>query len=225
MTELSRNQTKNLKKKEMTTKRALAARRAKRTRLTLLVLAILAVIGLSVFLICRALAPYKPTESGTYAAIAIRNYGTITVKLDPEAAPITTENFVKLAESGFYEGTTFHRIKEGFMMQGGAPKDGTSAATIKGEFSDNGVDNPLKHTRGTISMARANAYDSASSQFFIMQQDTASLDGKYAAFGHVVDGIEVVDKVCTKSSPTDNNGTIPAAQQPIIQSVTIIRVE
>lgn len=164
---------------------------------------------------------YKVTH---YADIAIKDYGTITLELYGKVAPITVENFVNLAESGFYDGLTFHRIMYGFMMQGGDPAHngtGGSDKDIKGEFAANGVDNPIKHTRGTISMARAKDPNSASSQFFIMHQDSASLDGSYAAFGRVTSGIEVVDAVCTEAQPVDNNGTIPLEAQPIIESITI----
>lgn len=165
----------------------------------------------------------KDTDSSLHhAQIEIADYGTITVELDASAAPITVENFISLAKSGFYDGLTFHRIIEGFMMQGGAPADGQSAATIKGEFSANGVDNPISHTRGVISMARADDFDSASSQFFIVHQDYTFLDGKYAAFGRVTDGMDVVDKICAEASPTDNNGTIPADEQPVITRITIL---
>ncbi len=160
-----------------------------------------------------------------YADIMIEDYGTITVKLDQKAAPITVANFMELAESGFYDGLTFHRIMEGFMMQGGDPEGngtGGSDETIVGEFSANGYDNTLSHTRGAISMARANDYNSASSQFFIVHEDaTYSLDGLYAAFGYVTEGMDVVDAVCEAAEPTDNNGTISAEDQPVITSVTI----
>ncbi|MBQ8639028.1 MAG: peptidylprolyl isomerase [Lachnospiraceae bacterium] len=159
-----------------------------------------------------------------YADIEIKDYGTITVKLDQESAPISTANFVKLAESGFYDGLTFHRIIENFMMQGGAPKsDGSSGtpAKIVGEFPNNGYDNQLSHTRGAISMARAKDYNSGSSQFFIVHEDSTYLDGDYAVFGYVTEGIEVVDQVCESAQPTDGNGTIAADQQPIMTSVKI----
>lgn len=159
-----------------------------------------------------------------YADIEIQDYGTITVQLDQESAPITTENFINLVESGFYNGLTFHRIMEGFMMQGGDPEGtgmGGSDQTIVGEFSANGYDNNLSHTRGAISMARSNEFDSASSQFFIVHQDSTFLDGQYAAFGYVTEGIEIVDQVCESAEPIDNNGTIPADQQPVITKITI----
>ena len=161
-----------------------------------------------------------------YADIAIEGHGTITVELDQKAAPVTAANFVKLAKSGFYDGLTFHRIIEGFMMQGGCPKGngfGGSDETIVGEFAENGYNNPLSHTRGAISMARSNAYNSASSQFFIVHTDNFvnSLDGRYAAFGYVIEGIEIVDAICEAAEPIDNNGFIDPAEQPVITAITI----
>ncbi len=165
--------------------------------------------------------------SGTiYADIVIQNYGTITVKLEPEMAPITVKNFVKLAESGFYDGLTFHRIIQGFMMQGGDPKadgSGGSGETIQGEFIVNGVENTLKHTAGAISMARSKGYNTASSQFFIVHQDSSYLDGNYAVFGYVVEGMEIVDAICKAAKPIDDNGSIPKKDQPIIETITIRR--
>lgn len=161
-----------------------------------------------------------------YADIVIKDYGTITISLDAEAAPETVENFISLAESGFYDGLTFHRIIEGFMMQGGDPNgDGTggSGITITGEFSANGHDNNLSHTRGIVSMARAKAYNSASSQFFIVQEDSPHLDGEYAAFGQVVTGMEIVDQICADAKPIDGNGLIAADAQPVIESITIYK--
>ena len=134
------------------------------------------------------------------AIIEVKEFGVIEVELDPSVAPLTVENFVKLAKKGFYNGLTFHRIIKGFMIQGGCPKgNGTGGPgySIKGEFTANGVNNPLKHTRGVISMARAMDPNSAGSQFFIMHQDAPHLDGQYAAFGKVVKGIEVVDAIAS----------------------------
>lgn len=167
-------------------------------------------------------------ENKTYTAeISVKDYGKITVELDQKNAPITVKNFVTLAQSGFYDGLTFHRIMEGFMIQGGDPKgDGTGGAehTIKGEFAQNGVNNPISHKRGVISMAR-NSYDmdSASSQFFIVQTDdhAASLDENYAAFGHVTSGMEVVDKIAADAEPVDDNGTIERDKQPVIEYIKI----
>ena len=173
-------------------------------------------------------APAANEESqgvGTHhAEIEIQDYGTITVELDGDAAPLTGQNFMDLANAGFYDGLTFHRIISGFMMQGGDPNGngtGGSENTIKGEFSANGVENPLSHTRGAISMARAQAPDSASSQFFICHADSTFLDGQYACFGYVTDGMDVVDAVCEAAQPTDDNGTIPADQQPVITAIRI----
>ena len=166
-------------------------------------------------------------ETDTYADIEIENYGTITVALDKTSAPVTVDNFINLAEIGFYDGLTFHRIMEGFMMQGGDPKgDGSGGADSKivGEFKQNGYENNISHTRGAISMARAMAYDSASSQFFIVHEDSTFLDGTYAGFGYVTEGMDIVDQICEEAVPTDNNGTIPKEAQPVIKTITI-RVE
>lgn len=161
--------------------------------------------------------------SGTHhATIEVEGYGAIKLELDADVAPVTVANFAKLAGEGFYDGLTFHRIIEGFMVQGGDPNGngtGGSDEKIVGEFSDNGHPNSISHVRGTISMARSQAYNSASSQFFIMQADTPSLDGQYAAFGHVTEGMDVVDAMCEAARPTDNNGTIAAADQPHLASV------
>ena len=159
-----------------------------------------------------------------YVDIEIADYGTVTLQLNQSAAPITAANFVALAESGFYDGLTFHRIISGFMVQGGDPKGngtGGSDMKIKGEFAANGWDNPIKHERGVISMARSKAYDSASSQFFIMHADAPHLDGGYAAFGRVTEGMDVVDAICAAAKPMDNNGSIAKENQPVITSVTV----
>ena len=159
-----------------------------------------------------------------HAEIEVKDYGTIDVELDADVAPITVTNFVKLAQEGFYDGLTFHRIMEGFMIQGGDPNGngtGGSDENIKGEFSSNGVENEISHTRGTISMARASDPDSGSSQFFIVQADSTFLDGDYAGFGQVTSGMDVVDQICEDSKPTDNNGTIPASEQPVIETIKI----
>ncbi len=164
------------------------------------------------------------TGGKCYADIDIKDYGKITVELDEKSAPITVKNFVSLAKDGFYNGLTFHRIIEGFMMQGGDPQGtglGGSGKTIIGEFANNGYDNKLSHTRGAISMARSNSNNSASSQFFIVHQDSLFLDGDYAVFGYVTEGIEVVDAVCQAAQPVDDNGTIPPEAQPVITSITI----
>ena len=159
-----------------------------------------------------------------YAKVNVKDYGTIEICLDQDAAPITVDNFVKLAKSGFYNGLTFHRIMDGFMIQGGDPNGngtGGSDHEIPGEFEANGVENNLPHVRGTVSMARSQQPDSASSQFFIVHQDSPFLNGQYAAFGTVTKGMEVVDQIVKDAHPTDDNGTIPSEEQPIIESIEI----
>ncbi len=160
-----------------------------------------------------------------HVEIVIRDYGTIAVELDADAAPITVANFLKLVESGFYDGLTFHRIINGFMMQGGDPEGtgmGGSSEKIKGEFSANGVKNDLSHTRGAISLARSQAMDSASSQFFIVHQDSTFLDGQYACFGYVTDGMDVVDAICETVPVVDNNGTVQDGHQPVMETIRVI---
>ena len=193
-------------------------------------LAILAMVG------CQkkediSTKPETQTESSKdllsgihHAEIQVKDYGTIVVELDADGAPITVTNFVNLAKNGFYDNLTFHRIISGFMIQGGDPKgNGTGGAdeTIKGEFSTNGVKNEISHTRGTISMARAQDPDSASSQFFIVHEDSTFLDGDYAAFGHVISGMEVVDQICEDVPAEDDNGTVKAENQPVIEKITV----
>lgn len=165
-----------------------------------------------------------PLAVTAYADIAIKDYGVVTVGLNGNAAPETVKNFESLANSGFYNGLTFHRIIDGFMMQGGDPKgDGTGGSdnTVSGEFSENGFENSLSHTRGAISMARSNDYNSASSQFFIVQSDSTFLDGQYAAFGYVTEGMDIVDAICKAADTEDSNGLQPSDKQPVISSVTI----
>lgn len=163
--------------------------------------------------------------------------GDITLNLFDDQTPNTVANFLGLAtgeqawrdpftgeekHDPFYDGLTFHRIISGFMIQGGDPKGngtGGSEQKIKGEFLANGVSNPISHTRGTISMARAQNPNSASSQFFIMHADGPFLDGQYAAFGHVLSGIEVVDAICEATPVTDNNGTVKKENQPVITAI------
>lgn len=167
------------------------------------------------------------TDSGYgthHAVITIKDYGDIKLVLDGDTAPITVKNFVELAKSGFYDGLTFHRIIKGFMIQGGDPKGngtGGSDKTIRGEFSKNGVENNISHKRGVISMARSQDNNSASSQFFIMHEDGDYLDGSYAAFGHVSEGMDVVDKIAENTPVTDSNGTVLKENQPIIEKIVI----
>ena len=173
----------------------------------------------------------KKEENSMYSTgkhhvkIEVKDYGTIELELDADVAPITVANFAKLVNEGFYNGLTFHRIIDGFMIQGGDPLGngtGGSNENIKGEFSANGVKNSISHKRGVISMARSNAFNSASSQFFIVHEDSTFLDGQYAAFGMVTSGIEVVDKICENVKVEDNNGTVLKDNQPIIEKVTML---
>jgi peptidyl-prolyl cis-trans isomerase B (cyclophilin B) len=160
-----------------------------------------------------------------HVTIDVKDYGTISVELDGANAPITVSNFISLVKDGFYDGLTFHRIISGFMIQGGDPEGtgtGGSDKTIKGEFSLNGVENPLSHTRGAISMARSDDYDSASSQFFIVHEDSTGLDGQYAVFGYVTEGMDIVDRICADTPVVDNNGTVEKENQPIITSIKVI---
>lgn len=160
-----------------------------------------------------------------HVEITVKDYGTIKVELDADNAPISVTNFVNLAKKGFYDNLTFHRIISGFMIQGGDPEGngmGGSDETIKGEFSNNGVENPLKHTRGAISMARSQDMDSASSQFFIVHEDSDFLDGDYAVFGYVTEGMEIVDKICEDTKVQDSNGTVSPEDQPTIESIKVV---
>ena len=152
--------------------------------------------------------------------IEMENGKKIKLELDPSAAPITVENFEKLVRDGFYDGLTFHRVISGFMIQGGCPQGtgtGGPGHTLKGEFKSNGVDNPIRHTRGVISMARSMMPNSAGSQFFIMHKDAPHLDGQYAAFGKVVEGIEVVDEIASVDTDYSDKPKTPV----VMKKVTI----
>ena len=161
-----------------------------------------------------------------HITIEVKDYGTISAELDADTAPITVANFIKLAKKGFYDGLTFHRVIDGFMIQGGDPEGtgtGGSDETIKGEFNENGVKNDISHVRGTLSMARtSNDNDSASSQFFIVQADSTYLDGQYAGFGTVTDGMDIVDQICKNTPVVDTNGTVEAENQPVITSIKVV---
>ena len=150
--------------------------------------------------------------------ITMENGGKIKIELDPSAAPITVENFEKLVRDGFYDGLTFHRIIPGFMIQGGDPEGtgmGGPGYGIKGEFARNGVNNPIRHTRGVISMARSMMPDSAGSQFFIMHEDAPHLDGNYAAFGHVVEGMGVVDEIAGVETDAGDRPLAPVVMKTV----------
>ena len=229
-------------KKQVAKAAAEAARKAEQAKIDkrnkiIGIIAVLLVVGVALFFVISAAnKPAEPpvTVSGPTAAseitekvthdvvIEVENYGTINAVLYGETAPITVANFAKLAGEGFYDGLTFHRIISGFMIQGGDPLGngtGGSDKKIKGEFAANGVDNPISHTRGVLSMARSQMPDSASSQFFIMHADANYLDGQYAAFGRVLTGMEVVDAICDATPVTDGNGSVAKENQPVITSI------
>lgn len=183
----------------------------------------------AVFIIGAFIAMLLPKNDNKkhHVEIEIESYGTICVELDAGEAPITVENFIKLAKDGFYDGLTIHRVVPGFVIQGGDPEGtgrGGSEETIKGEFAVNGIENNILHKRGVISMARSSlSYDSASSQFFIVQNDAANLDGSYAAFGHVTSGMEIVDAICEDTPVQDTlTGYVAPENQPVIKEVRVI---
>lgn len=164
-----------------------------------------------------------------YAEIVVKDYGNIELELDADIAPITVTNFINLVNDGFYDNLTFHRIMNNFMIQGGDPLGtgyGGSSKNIVGEFKSNNINNSISHVRGTISMARsANSYNSASSQFFIVQRDATGLDGDYAAFGKVITGMDVVDKIAISVKTEDDNGTVLKENQPVIEKIRMINKE
>ena len=171
-------------------------------------------------------APAATPVASHVVEIDVKDYGVITAELYENIAPITVQNFVKLANEGFYDGLTFHRIISGFMIQGGDPNgngSGGAESDIKGEFSLNGWNNPLKHERGVPSMARSYLPDSASSQFFIMHEDAPHLDGQYAAFGKVLTGLEIVDALCANTPVVDDNGTVAEGFKPVINSIRVLK--
>ena len=202
----------------------------KTTGILAAILIVLVVIVAAIIIVFSVRGKKSTTETIDAAGkhhveIQVKNYGTIKVELDGDTAPITVANFLKLAQNGFYDGLTFHRIIDGFMIQGGDPKGngtGGSDETIKGEFSGNGVENNISHVRGTISMARSQDMDSASSQFFIVQSDSTYLDGQYAGFGTVTEGMDIVDQICKDTPVQDSNGTVSASDQPVIESIKVI---
>ena len=190
-----------------------------------LLLALVLLVSLTALTGCKSNDSKTPTQNITaytlknekdpVATITMENGGVITVELYPDVAPNTVANFITLANQGFYDGLIFHRVIKGFMIQGGDPNGngtGGSGYSIKGEFSANGFDNNLSHTRGVISMARSSSFDSAGSQFFIMHEDGEFLDGQYAAFGKVLEGMDVVDKIAAVK--TDGNDR-PLTEQKI----------
>lgn len=184
---------------------------------------IVSVIALVAIIISTVVALNSCTRDYT-VEISVKNYGKITLELDGDAAPKTVKNFVSLVSDGFYDGLTFHRIMPNFMIQGGDPQAngfGGSSKKIYGEFASNGWDNPISHVRGVISMARGDDPDSASSQFFICNADSTFLDGKYAAFGRVVSGMEVVDAI-TEDYAIFNGVINDKSIQPVIEYIKVI---
>ena len=204
------------------------------------VVAIVSFVVLILFIIPKSTSTIKPTETTTtsmdkekeymngkhHVIIKVKDLGSIKLELDADTAPITVTNFLNLVDQKFYDGLTFHRIIDGFMIQGGDPTGtgmGGSDEKITGEFSSNGITNNISHVRGVISMARSTDRNSASSQFFIVQKDSTYLDGQYAGFGHVTKGMEVVDKVVkVVDGKVGKNGAVAAADQPVIESITRI---
>ncbi len=170
-------------------------------------------------------ATLETAKATHYVTIEIENYGTLKGELYGNTTPYAVEQFVSLAQSGFYEGLTFHRIIEGFMMQGGAPNsESADVEQIQGEFAENGIENNLLHEPGVLSMARTSDPNSATSQFFIMHEKYPSLDGKYAAFGRITEGLDIVDKICTEAVDIDGNGGVAKENQPVIKSVTVTEI-
>ena len=205
------------------------AEKKKRNRLILTILAVTVLVAVLVGVLIWAFTSDDDevdTSDAIKVAMEIKDYGKVTLELYPNEAPITVENFVNYVEDGFYTGLNFHRVIEGFMIQGGAPADNASLKTIKGEFSINGVDNDLKFERGVIGMARGDDPNSASSQFFIMHKANDYLDGKYAAFGKVIDGMDVVDAIatCEKTDTIDAQGNhyVPA-EKVVIEKAYIVK--
>lgn len=191
------------------------------------ILIIILAVSLLLFTGCGGSGRDSKTAGKHRIEIDVAGYGVICAELDGDSAPITVSNFLKLTKEGFYDGLTFHRVVPGFVVQGGDPEGtgmGGSDETIKGEFSENGVNNPLKHTRGALSMARSQDPNSASSQFFIVQEDAAGaqLDGKYAVFGYVTEGMEIVDKICSDVPVQDSFGSVLPDDQPVITSVKVV---
>ncbi len=198
----------------------------KRNRILLIVVAAVLLVAIVLTVIFSFVLKKDPIK----VVIDVEKYGKITLELYPDVAPISVENFVNYVEEGFYDGLTFHRVIEGFMIQGGDPSGtgfgDSSLKTIKGEFSENGVKNNLSFKRGVIGMARSNDYNSATSQFFICHEDSDHLDGYYAAFGRVIDGMEVVDSiaVCDKTTKVDSNGTqYEPAEKIVIKSAYVLK--
>ena len=167
----------------------------------------------------------KSWKGTHHAEIVVEEYGTITIEINADIAPITASNFLNLAKKGFYDGNSFYRVIDGFAIYGGDPNGngtGTSGSTIEGEFTANGVANSLTNTRGAIGMARGTHYNSASCQFYILQADATYLDGDFAVFGYVISGLNVVDQICAGTPTTGSDGYVAAANQPVIKEIKVV---
>lgn len=177
---------------------------------------------------CESGVPYEKKEKlyGTHTAImTVKDFGEVKLELYGDIAPVTVANFVRLINEDFYDGLTFHRAIEGYMLQGGDPNgDGTgnTAPRIYGEFINNGFENKLSHTKGVLSMARSRDYNSASCQFFIMVGDETRLDGDYAAFGKVVEGMDIIESVMASIKTNDSDGLISPEKQPVIEKIEMV---
>ncbi len=202
-------------------------RAKKNKKIALIVCTAIVLLIAAIITVCALTS--KKHKGYYYVEMTVEDYGTVILKLDSKAAPKTVKNFVKLVKRDFYDGLTFHRVMENFMIQGGDPEGngtGGSSKKIKGEFASNGFYNPIKHERGVISMARSNDPDSASSQFFICNADSASvtnLNGNYAAFGHVIKGMEVVDAITETAKKNGFSEAITdKTKQPVIKEMKLI---
>jgi len=167
----------------------------------------------------------KSWKGTHHAEIVVEEYGSITIEINADIAPITASNFLNLAKKGFYDGNSFYRVIDGFAIYGGDPTGngtGTSGSTIEGEFTANGVANSLTNTRGAIGMARGTHYNSASCQFYILQSDATYLDGDFAVFGYVISGINVVDQICAGTATTGSDGYVASANQPVIKEIKVL---
>ncbi len=228
---MAKNTSASRERRERAQQLARAQKKKERIILISAIAALIVIIAVAATLIIMNLPKDETTNTVcinvTYTDAAGKKHtGDIIVELDPESAPITVENFKKLVSEGFYDGLIFHRVIEGFMIQGGgfdANMKEKDADSIKGEFSANGVNNGIKHVRGTISMARTDVYDSASSQFFIVHEtsdnNTQSLDGLYAAFGHVTKGMEIVDAIAALETDSNDQPT----KNVVINSITFVK--
>ena len=189
----------------------------------ILVLVLAAVMLLALLTGCGS---SKKTWTGKHTVeIAIKDYGTVTVEVDADTAPVTASNFLNLAKKGFYNNLTIYRAIDGFAIYCGDPNKngtGTSGETITGEFTSNGYNNPLSHVRGAVGMARGVNKNSASCQFYILQNDVTYLDGEFAVFGHVTSGIEIVDRIASTAQVTGSDGHITEGNQPVISSIKVV---